>query len=96
MNLQEVVTTLMFAQNNMVLPRVMPKFFAIWEGDTVGLSTMMERSLSGQAFPGRKSSFVLSRLSLRWWAEIQAEIRIYQACRDMCHHLGVRRGEGEK
>jgi hypothetical protein len=34
----------------------------------------MERYWSGQAFPGRKSSSVLSRLSLRWWANIQAEI----------------------
>jgi hypothetical protein len=35
---------------------------------------MMEMSWSGQAFLGRKSSFVLSRFSLRWWANIQAEI----------------------
>ena len=30
--------------------------------------------MNGQAFPGRKSSSVLSRLSLRWWADIQAKI----------------------
>ena len=36
------------------------------------LSTVMERSWSGQAFLGRKSSSVL--LSLRWWADIQVEI----------------------
>jgi hypothetical protein len=34
----------------------------------------MERSLSGQAFSVMKSSSVLSRLSLMWWADIQAEI----------------------
>jgi hypothetical protein len=34
----------------------------------------MERYWSGQAFPGRTSSTVLSRLSLRCWADIQAEM----------------------
>jgi hypothetical protein len=52
----------------------------------------MERSLSGQAVDGRKSSSVLSRLSLRWWAVIQVEI----SARDECRHLGVRRGKSEK
>jgi hypothetical protein len=49
---------LIFVENDRVLSRVMPRFFALWEGDNVELSTMMERSLSGQAFPGRKCSSV--------------------------------------
>ena len=56
MNLQEQVTSLMFAENDRVLSRVRPRLFALWEGDTVELSTMMERSLSGQAFTGGKIS----------------------------------------
>ena len=58
MNLQEQVTALMFAENNRVLSRVTARFFALWESDTVELTTVMERSLSGQAFPGRKSSSI--------------------------------------
>ena len=56
MNLQEQVTALMFTDNNRVLSRVTPRFFALWEGNTVELSTVMERSLSGQVVHGRKSS----------------------------------------
>ena len=74
MNLQERVTALMFAENDRMLSRVTPRFFALWEGNTVDLSTVMETSWSGQPFPGRKSSSVLTRLSLRWWADIQAEM----------------------
>jgi hypothetical protein len=74
MNLQERVTALLFAENDRVLFRFSLSFFALWEGDTLELSTVMERSLSRHAFPGRKISSVLSRLSLRWWADIQAEI----------------------
>jgi hypothetical protein len=54
----------------------------------------MERSLSGQAFTGRKSHSVLSKLSLRWWADIQVEI--------LARHVefvlppGCQKGEGEK
>ena len=48
MNLQECVTALMFAENDRLLSRVTPRFFALWEGNTVELSTVMERSLSGQ------------------------------------------------
>jgi hypothetical protein len=73
MNLQEGVTALMFAEDDRVLSKVTPRFFAPWKGNTVEFSTVMER-LNCQAFPGRKSSSVLSRLSLRWWADIQAEI----------------------
>ena len=65
MNLQERVTALMFAENDRVLSRVTPKFFAHSEGETVEVSTVMEVSLSGQTFPRRKSFSVLSRLSLR-------------------------------
>ena len=85
MNLQERATALMFAENDRVLSRVTPRFFPFWEGDTVELSTVMERSLLGEAFPGRKSSSVLLRLSLRWWAVIQVQI----SARDECRHLGV-------
>ena len=72
MNLQERVTALMFAENNRVLSKFTPSFFALWEGDTVELSTVMKRSWSSQVFPGKKIGSVLS--SLRWWADIQAEI----------------------
>jgi hypothetical protein len=51
----------MFAENDRVLSRVTPRFFSLWEGDTVE-STGMER----------KSNSVLSRL--RWRTDIQAEI----------------------
>ena len=78
MNLQEQVTALMFAENDSV-PRVTPRFFALWKGAIVELSAVMERSLSGQAFPRRKSSSVLSRFSMRWWANIQAEISFRHA-----------------
>jgi hypothetical protein len=52
MNLQERVAVLMFAENE----RVLPRFIALWEGDTVELSTVMETSWSGQGLPGRKRS----------------------------------------
>ena len=42
--LQKRVTALMFAENDRVLSRVTPRFFAVWEGDTVELSTVMERA----------------------------------------------------
>ena len=32
------------AENDMVLSTIMPRFFVLWEGDTVELSTVMERS----------------------------------------------------
>ena len=92
MNLQKQVTALMFAENNRVLSRVKPRLFALSEGDTVELSTVMERSLSGQAFPGRKSSSVL--LSLRWWADIQAEISARHA--EMCVETCVSEGGGRR
>jgi hypothetical protein len=57
----------------------LPRFFALWEGDTVDLSTVMERSWSGQAFPRRKSSSILPRLSLRWCDDIHTEISARQA-----------------
>jgi hypothetical protein len=34
----------MFAENDRVLSRVMPRFFALLEGDTMELSTVMRRS----------------------------------------------------
>lgn len=52
------------------------------EGNTVELSTVMEKSWSRQAFPGRKSSSLWLRLSLRCWADIQAEISARHA--EMC------------
>jgi hypothetical protein len=64
----------MFAENDRVLSRVTPRLFALWEADTVDLSTVMERYLSGQAFPERKSSPILLSLILRWWDDFQAEI----------------------
>jgi hypothetical protein len=74
MNLQERVTAFIFTENDRVLSKVTPRFIAQWEGGIVGFATVMERSLSRQAFSGRKSSSVLSRLSLRWLADIQDEI----------------------
>ena len=64
----------MIAENDRGSSRVTPKFYALWEGDTVKLLTVMKKSWSWQAFPGRKSISVLLRLSLKWWANIQAEI----------------------
>jgi hypothetical protein len=54
----------MFGENDRVLSRVTLRFFALWEGDTLELLTVMERSLSGQAFPGRKSSSVEVKLEV--------------------------------
>jgi hypothetical protein len=39
----------------------------------------MEKSWRGEAFRGLKRSSVLSKLSLRWWADIQAEISVRHA-----------------
>jgi hypothetical protein len=89
MNLQERV---MFAENDRVLSRVTPRFFALWEEDTVELSTMMQRSCLWQAFPGRKSSSILSRLSLRQWANIQAGM----SARHTEMHVATWVSEGEK
>ena len=33
-------TALMFSENDRVLSKVMPRFFALWEGDIVELSTL--------------------------------------------------------
>ena len=44
MNLQEHVTALIFAENDRVLSKVTPRFIALWEGDILGLATVMERS----------------------------------------------------
>jgi hypothetical protein len=48
------------------------------------LSTMMEKSWSGQTFPWRKS--------LRWWADIQAEI----SARHAKMHVATWGSEGAK
>lgn len=45
---------------------------------TPEFSVVMDRSWTGGAFPGRKSSSVLSRLTLRWCADIQWEKTIRQ------------------
>jgi hypothetical protein len=50
MNLQERVTAWVFAENSRVLFTL--RFFALWVGDTIELSTVMERYLSGLAFLG--------------------------------------------
>ena len=79
MNLQERVTTLMIAENDRVKSRVTSRFFPLWDGDTMELSTVNERSWSEQALHGKKSSSILSRLSLRWWVDIHAEISAWDA-----------------
>ena len=48
--------------NDSRLLRIMPRFLAI-NGDTVTSSTMTERSIRGQSFPGMRRSSVLLRLS---------------------------------
>jgi hypothetical protein len=40
MHFQELVTALMFAELNRVLSRVTPRFFALWDGDTMELLTV--------------------------------------------------------
>ena len=42
---------MMFAENVRVLSRVTTRFFALREGDTVELSTVMERSLRQTGLP---------------------------------------------
>jgi hypothetical protein len=55
----------------------------------------MERSWSRQAFSGKRSRFIWSRLSLRWWADIQVEISARHT--EMCVATWVSEGgEGEK
>ena len=83
MHLQEHVTALMFAENDRVLSRVTPRVFALWEDDTVELSTPMERSWRG-----------CRRLILRWWADIQAEISTRHA--EVCVATWVSEGERRK
>ena len=45
---------MMFAEND----RVMPKFFALWEGDPVELSTVMARSWKGHTREDEQFSLV--------------------------------------
>ncbi len=47
-----------------------PVFLAVQVRDTTELSVVMERSWTGDAFPGRRDSSVLSRLSFRCWVDI--------------------------
>jgi hypothetical protein len=84
----------MFAENNRVLlSSVLPRFYALCEGDTMELSC---RGLgAGRPFTGRNSSSVLSRLSLRGWANIQAEMSARHA-EILVATRGVRRLEGEE
>ena len=44
MNLQERDTALMLVENVRVLSRITPRFLALWEEDTMELSTVMARS----------------------------------------------------
>ena len=46
-------------------PRITPRFLATDEGDTVTSSTVTDRSIGGQSYPGMQRSSVLQRLSLR-------------------------------
>ncbi|KAL0985375.1 hypothetical protein UPYG_G00156100 [Umbra pygmaea] len=62
----------MFVENERVSSRITARLFALWDGDTVQLSTVM--SWSGQAFPQMKSVSVLSGLTLRGGADIHAQI----------------------
>ena len=39
---------MMFAENNRELSRVTPRFFVLWDGDNMELSTVMEMSWSEQ------------------------------------------------
>lgn len=50
------------------------RLLAVCSGVNMMLSEMMEGPCRGQDFPGGKSSAVLLRLSLRWWADIQLEM----------------------
>ena len=58
------------------------------------MSKLMDRSWSRQAFPGRLETSVLLKLSLRWWADIQAEISTRHE--EMNVTTWVSEGEGEK
>jgi hypothetical protein len=41
MNLQERATALMLVENDRVLSRITPRFLALWEEDTMELSTVV-------------------------------------------------------
>lgn len=71
MNLHERVTALMFAENDRMLSRVIVRFFALCECDTINRDGEV---FECEGLPGRKSSSVLSSLSLWWWTDIQVEI----------------------
>jgi hypothetical protein len=64
MNLQERVTALMFAENYRVLSRVRSRLLALWEGDTVELSTMME-VLERAGFPREEVQLHLVEVKLK-------------------------------
>ena len=59
------------------LSRVTPRFHAVDEGDTVMSSTMTDRPMGGQSFPGMKRSSVLLRVSSWWYAAVQVIITFH-------------------
>ena len=54
---------MMFAELNRVLSRVTPRFFALWEGDTVELSTMRE-VLEQAGLPHEEAQLRLAKVEL--------------------------------
>ncbi|KAJ8414423.1 hypothetical protein AAFF_G00052930 [Aldrovandia affinis] len=56
------------------LSRVTPRLLADWDGDTMEPSTVIDASIIGEPFAGRKSSSVFPRFSFRWWVDIHAEM----------------------
>ena len=73
-NLQDRAMAVMLRVQDSPLSRITPRFLAADEGNTVTSSTVTDRSMWGQSFPGMKRNSSLVRLSLRWWADVQAEM----------------------
>lgn len=63
-NLQDQATAVMLRVQNS-LSRIMPRFLAVDDGDTVTSLIVPDKSMRGQCFSGMKGSSVLLRLSLR-------------------------------
>ena len=74
MNLQVRITALMFYRERQGVVQDHAKVLCTLEGRHCGVVNRDGEVFEWAAFPGRKNSSVFSRLSLRWWANIQVEI----------------------
>ncbi|KAJ8396629.1 hypothetical protein AAFF_G00016950 [Aldrovandia affinis] len=92
-NRQVRVIAAMWPEKRSWSSRVTPRLLADGDGDTMEPSTVIEASIIGELFAGRKSSSVFPRFSFRWWVDIQAEMSARHA--EICAGTWVSEGEKE-